>query len=143
MICVPKKRIKKIAKRDGLNRRLNIIQKPSLTNGYNPVTGEIHLRPYDCPARCAQRLCHEIKHRIDLQDWPSWLVLAVYWPVITAAALGCGWLFGWWWAIPGFVGAYFLHPFEISANWYALRNWKKYHRAIVEHNNRIQNAQKP
>jgi hypothetical protein len=130
MILVPIEKIESEAKSDGLQTSLNLEIRPSLSNGYNPFTGRLRLRPYNSRFQCALRLSHEIKHQIDLQQWPAWLTVLVYWPPIIGVGLWVGLATVWYLSIPASIAAYLLHPFELSANLYALQNWKRYYRHL-------------
>lgn len=130
MIIVPIEKVEREARRDGLETPLRVVQQLALTNGYNPLTGAITIRPYKSRFQCALRLSHELKHQIDLQHWPAWLAIGAYWPPILGLGLWVGMSSSWLLVLPAVVVAYLLHPFEVSANVYALNNWRRYFRHL-------------
>jgi len=130
MVKIPIEPIEKEACRDGLKGSLNIHFRRRLINGYNPRTGVLTIWPYRLSFRMAQILAHEIKHQIDLERLPWQLVYALYWPVILGCGIWVGLSFGAWWGLLAAICAYLFHPYEVSANWYAMRNWKKYQKIL-------------
>lgn len=127
MIFVPINKIQALARAHGLKGTLQIVQKQSLSNGYNPFTGVIRLRPYRSRFHCALRLAHEIGHQIDLERWPALLVVLSYWPAIVGIGIYVGLTTSWWLSLPAVVMAYFLHPFEVWANCFAFKHWREYY----------------
>lgn len=126
------KLIENEARRDGLQGNLNIISRVGIANTYDRRSRVIKLQPYSPKFRwrMAQVLAHEIKHQIDLEKYSWWMVGLLYWPPIIGVSLIMGFAFGLWWGLfAGFI-IYLFHPFEISANWYALQNWRKYYSVL-------------
>lgn len=126
MVNVPIELIELEAHRDGLKGILNIHFRNRLVNGYDPRSGILTIRRYKGLTRMAQILAHEIKHQIDLERFPWQLVYALYWPVILACGIWAGMAFGTWWGLLAGFAAYLFHPYELSANIYALRKWRRY-----------------
>lgn len=126
MVNVPIELIELEARRDGLKGLLNIHFRNRLVNGYNPISGVLTIRRYRSQRRMAQILAHEIKHQIDLERFPWQLVYALYWPVILASGIWVGLTFGAWWGLLAVFATYLFHPYEVSANIYALRKWQRY-----------------
>ena len=127
---LPVERIEFEARQDGLKGRLKIVVRPCLVNYYEPLTGTLTIRPYKKVSRLAQVLAHEIKHQIDLEKYPLWLVYLLYWPAIVVVGIIVGQSYGIWWGLLSAIAIYFFHPYELSANIYSLRKWKKYLKII-------------
>ena len=126
MVNVPIELVEAEARKDGLKHPLNITFKPTVVNWYHSGTHTLTIRSYNNQRRLAQILAHEIKHQIDLQDYPGWLVGLAYWPVIVVIGLLFGFTYGILVGIGAGLATYFFHPFEISANLYTLRKWRRY-----------------